>query len=256
MRMSSTSRLNRLLDAATTLTVIATGGALLWTLFVRSPEAQQTQPQVENVRGMRILRPLVTNANGDGVVAIVEFSDFQCPYCAQYARDVMPVIRQTLLDTGQARYVAMHFPIEAIHPFAPEAAEAAECASEEGRFWEMRSRLFDDTKRLGRAELIEHAQSVGVDVGRFRECLETGRTREKVRAHQAVGRRIGVMGTPSFFIGTVSKDGGIDLVKRIRGVVPASILIDEVQGVHESLNGIAQRLRDRFAFGPGRSDGN
>jgi protein-disulfide isomerase len=129
-------------------------------------------------------------------VTIVEFSDFQCPYCGR----VQPVIGQLMQRYGdRLRVVFRHYPLP-IHPLAPKAAEAAVCAADQGRFWEMHDKLFSDQAKLQVQDLKAKAAEVGLDAEAFGACLDAGRHEAAWRADRAEGDRIGVTGTPAFFV--------------------------------------------------------
>jgi len=130
-------------------------------------------------------------------VTIIEFSDFQCPFCARSA----PLPRQLVERyPGQVRVVYRHFPIDSIHPRARAAAEASACAHEQGRFWEYHDALFANARALEDADLERYAGGLSLDLGAFRACVAEGRYREAVERDLADGRSAGVSGTPSFFV--------------------------------------------------------
>jgi protein-disulfide isomerase len=129
-------------------------------------------------------------------VTIVEFSDFQCPYCAR----VNPTIEKVMAHYGdRVRLVFRDFPL-AIHPQAPKAHEAGRCAAEQGRFWPMHDRLFADQEALGVEGLKASASALGLDRARFDACLDSGRHAAAVKQDLAAGESAGVTGTPAFFI--------------------------------------------------------
>lgn len=131
----------------------------------------------------------------DAKVTIVEFSDFECPFCQR----AEPTVRQVMNDySGKVRLVYMQFPLS-FHPNAQKAAEANECAGDQGKFWEYHDRLFD-TAQLDTASLKAHAASLGMDTARFNQCLDSGANAAKVAAMQGMGSQNGVSGTPTFFI--------------------------------------------------------
>ena len=132
----------------------------------------------------------------DAPVTIVEFSEFQCPFC----RRVLPTLR-AVEDRyrGRIRLVFRHFPL-ARHKDAPKAAEAAECARDQGRFWEMHDRLFENAERLGVADLKRHARAVGLDGPSFDGCLDSGRHEGRWRRDLADAESYGASGTPMFFV--------------------------------------------------------
>ena len=150
---------------------------------------------------------------------LVEFADYECPFCARHAQTTAPTIKTNLLDSGDIRHVFFNFPL-AIHPHAQKAGEAAECAANQGRFWEMHERLFSDPKALDLPDLSRRAEIIGLDGTKFSACLESGETTAKVHADLEEGRRLGVNSTPAFFVGTVQPDGAVKLQKRINGAVP------------------------------------
>jgi protein-disulfide isomerase len=226
--MSFSNRVKSALDVGSTIAVIVAAGVLLWTLLIKQPAAAARPLQVEQVTGLQIDAAQITNVSGTGRIAIVEFSDFQCPFCRSYAKETLPTITRDLVDSGDVRYVAMHYPIEEIHPLAAGASEAAECAGRQGRFWEMHQRLFDNADALTPMQLGEHAQMLGLDQAQFDKCLTGHETLDKVHSDRAEGRRLGVRGTPAFFIGTVRPDGGIDLVTRIRGAANADVFAQQI----------------------------
>jgi predicted DsbA family dithiol-disulfide isomerase len=137
-----------------------------------------------------------TRGNPDAPVTIVEFSDFQCPYCAR-ARPAVNRVREVYGD--KVRFVFRHFPL-AFHGQAEKAGEAAACAGDQGRFWDMHDRLWANPGKLGVEDLKEHATALGLDEERFGQCLDSGRLAELVQKDIQAGARLGVSGTPAFFI--------------------------------------------------------
>jgi protein-disulfide isomerase len=133
----------------------------------------------------------------DAPVTIVEFSDFQCPYCSR----VTPVLKRLEESyPGKVRLVFRDFPLLQIHPQAAGAAEAAGCAHEQGKFWEMHDTLFAQQGRLKAEDLKQHAQAIGLDVEKYEACLQSGRRTEEWRKDLKDGEAHGVSSTPAFFI--------------------------------------------------------
>ena len=133
----------------------------------------------------------------------------------------MPRIEKDYVKPGKIRYSVREFPLEQIHPQAFKAAEAALCAGDQGKYWEMHVRLFEQQKALGEAELPGHARAVGLDEAAFTKCLAGGRHAERVRADLAEGQKAGVRGTPMFFIGVIDDAGtSVKVVRALRGAVP------------------------------------
>ncbi|MDP3238692.1 MAG: DsbA family protein [Myxococcales bacterium] len=129
-------------------------------------------------------------------VTIVEFADFQCPYCSK-ASDVVKKVAAEY--PGQVRIVFRHFPL-ANHPLAPRAAEASACANEQGKFWEYHDHLFANPRELEETALKAHAVTLGLDVKPFVDCLESGRMKAVVDKDKKDGEALGVNGTPAFFV--------------------------------------------------------
>ncbi len=139
-------------------------------------------------------------------VTIVEFSDYQCPFCLRYFQQTFEAIKQNFVDTGKVRYVFKDFPITQIHPQAPKAAESAECAGEQGRYWDMHDRLFQGQQAEWNQNpdalsiFYGYAEELDLDMNAFRECVESGRYTDEVASDLNEGMRAGVTGTPTFFI--------------------------------------------------------
>jgi protein-disulfide isomerase len=136
-------------------------------------------------------------------VTIVEFSDFQCPFCGKE----FPVIERVMKEyDGKVRLVFRHFPLD-FHPFAEKAAEAAACAADQGKFWELHDKMFTNQQKLAVDDLKGYAKSVGVDSAKFDKCLDSGEKKALVDADQKAGTEAGVNGTPAFFINGIFING-------------------------------------------------
>jgi protein-disulfide isomerase len=130
-------------------------------------------------------------------VTVVEFSDFQCPFCQRVA----PTLKQLKATYGdKIRIVWKDFPLTSIHPEAFKAAEAGNCAREQGKFWEFHDRLFANQQALQPDALKEHAAAVGLDTAAFNMCLDSAKHSDRVQQHIAAGTRLGINSTPAVFI--------------------------------------------------------
>lgn len=189
---------------------------------LRGATLEQVGPRIrehlEDERGREVVRALVGRANvevllepprvdvaadgpargpADAAVTIVEFSDFQCPYC----RSAAPVLDELLArHPDDVRLVYRHLPLDRIHPRARASALASECAREQGAFWKYHDLLFENAPALGDADLRGYAQKAGLDLARFDECVGSGRHAEKVNADAAAAEKIGITGTPAFVV--------------------------------------------------------
>jgi protein-disulfide isomerase len=148
--------------------------------------------------GERKRVPLSGESKGpaDALVTIVEFSDFQCPFCGR----VNPTLSKLMKEyPGKIRVFFKHFPL-AFHQDAPLASQAALAAGAQGKFWEMHDKLFENQQSLKRPDLERYAQDLGLDMGRFKEALDKGTYKARVDADTALGAQVGVSGTPAFFL--------------------------------------------------------
>lgn len=152
-------------------------------------------------------------------VAIIEFSDYQCPFCGRYEKDTYVQVIKDYVDTGKVKYVWRDLPLD-MHPNAQKAAEAANCAAAQGKFWEMHDRLFTNQQALAAADLTKHAEALNLNVGQFQTCLDSGRYAADVQADMADAGKMGINGTPTFLFGTVQPDGTVKVVKKMVGAQP------------------------------------
>ena len=140
----------------------------------------------------------------DAPVVLVEYGDYECPHCGR-AHSIVKAARQRLGE--DLAFVYRHFPLEQIHPNASLAAQAAEAAGAQGKFWPMHDQLFEHQHALHQTHLLVYAGALGLDVARFARELTTGVHARKVRDDFRGGVRSGVNGTPTFFINDVRFDG-------------------------------------------------
>jgi protein-disulfide isomerase len=143
----------------------------------------------------------------DAPLTLLEYGDYQCPYCGMAYVIVEDVIAQM---GDQMRFVFRHFPLVDLHPQAERAAEAAEAAGAQGKFWNMHHMLFQNQESLSDPFLLGYAQAVGLDLARFTDDLATGIYRRKVAEDFISGVNSGVNGTPTFFINDVKHEGPWD----------------------------------------------
>jgi protein-disulfide isomerase len=146
----------------------------------------------------------------DAPVTLVEFSDYQCPFCRRHVTSTFVELKKDYVDSGKVRYVYRDFPIDQIHPEARKAAEAAHCAGDQGKYWEMHEVLFAKQRQLKPEDLKVHAGAIGVDRATFDACLDQGKYAKAVNDDEAAGTSVGVTGTPTFFIGKTGADGTIE----------------------------------------------
>ena len=146
--------------------------------------------------------------NPDASITIVEFSDFQCPFCAKFHQTTLPQLEQNYISTGKVNFVYRDFPIQSIHPNAVPAALASECADDQGNFWEMHDIIFKNQGVWQGLEIPqaaslfkEYAVDLGLDSNEFDLCVDSGKHLEEIQNDLNDGRQYGVTGTPGFFVG-------------------------------------------------------
>ena len=136
-------------------------------------------------------------------VTIIEFSDFQCPFCQRFYQQTLPLIEENYVKTGKVRIVFRDFPL-GFHQNAQKSAEAAECADDQGKFWQYHDLLFEkgsgDGTGLAVVDLKKYAQQLGLNVAMFNNCLDSGKYANEVAKDLADGTSYGVSGTPAFFV--------------------------------------------------------
>lgn len=132
-------------------------------------------------------------------VTIVEFSDYQCPFCERFYLQTLDQLKKEYIDTGKVKLVYRDFPLE-FHPYAQKAAEAAECAGEQGKYYQMHNKLFENQVAIDIPDLKKYAKDIGLNTAQFNTCLDTGKMKSEVENDYQEGISYGVTGTPAFFI--------------------------------------------------------
>lgn len=142
----------------------------------------------------------------DATVTIIEFSEYQCPFCEKFFTQTLPLIEKNYINTGKARLVFRDFPL-GFHQYAQKAAEAAECADEQGKFWEYHDTLFKNQGSLEITSLKNYAKDLALDETTFNDCLDSGKMTAEVQKDIEDGSKYGVTGTPTFFINGIKLVG-------------------------------------------------
>ena len=162
-------------------------------------------------------------------VALIEYFDYQCPYCASFSSEAMPQLLADYILKGKVKYIVRNFPLEDIHSNALQAAEAAHCANDQGKFWPMHDVLMKNSDALDRPLLSVYAQRIGLDVKSFDKCVNSGGYALKIRESIAGATKIGVDGTPTFFLGVTNATGGkVVHLQRMEGDIPFPQLKDAI----------------------------
>jgi protein-disulfide isomerase len=173
----------------------------------------------------------------DAPITVVEYSDYQCPFCARSYRDVMPKLQEEYIDTGKLRFVMREYPLSSIHKNATNASMAALCAGDQGKYWEMHDLLFENQKQLGVDNLKSFASTIGLDTASFNECLDGKKTSGKVQKDMASASKLGMGGTPGFFIGLtdLTEPDKVELSVYLKGAKPIDAFRAAIDDLLESV---------------------
>lgn len=165
----------------------------------------------------------------DAPVTMVEFADYQCPFCRRFETQTFAQLKKDYIDTGKVRFVSRDLPLD-FHPNAPAAANATRCAGEQHKYWEMHDAIMTDPGTdLGPDAILKFAQGVSLDIPAFKTCLDQKRYVAEIQKDTADAGQLGISGTPSFVIGKTAKDQ-IDGL-RIVGAVPYSVFDSTIKGM-------------------------
>jgi protein-disulfide isomerase len=157
--------------------------------------------------------------SADAVVTLIEFSDYECPFCVRHFTETMPLLDRQYIQTGRIRYVFRDFPIDQLHPGAIRGHEAARCAADQGKFWDLHTRMFSPPGTHTDPQIEAKAAEAGVDIAALRTCLSSGRHLEEIRKTGAIASEFGATGTPAFFLGR--RDPATEQVRIVKAITGA-----------------------------------
>lgn len=144
----------------------------------------------------------------DAPVTIIAFEDFECPYCGEVWRTEKQILQEY---DGKVHFVFRDFPISSLHPHAEQAAEAAGCADDQGKFWAMHDQLFILQKNLNADSVVTAAEHSGLDMTEFTKCIQSGIHSTEIAADYAAGERAGVSGTPTYYFNGIQVQGALPI---------------------------------------------
>jgi protein-disulfide isomerase len=205
------------LDVASMVAVLIAATAVVWTLVAPSShERTSTEPIVPKEAVSIVGAP--TLGSPQAIAAIIEFSDFQCPYCARFAQQILPTIKEQYVDKGLVLIAFRQYPLVDIHRGAMRAAQAADCAAKQGKFWALHDRLFADVRAVADMTAEGYANAVGVQATSFLACMHEAPGNVTRDIEQ--GRALHVTGTPTLMIGQLEDSTRVK-VQRVMSGVPA-----------------------------------
>jgi len=190
--------------------VAVIGGGVIWYGSRGTPAAAPAASALPPLPATDGFRGFTLGADA-APIEVTEYSDFECPYCASFATVQMPVIREQLIATGKVRWRYRDFPLPT-HRYSRYAALAAQCAGEQGKFWEMHDQLFSNhqwaqTGKNPRSLFRDFAKSAGLDLDKYDACIDGQRYAGRIQASLQEGEALGIGGTPTFFVNGKRFDG-------------------------------------------------
>jgi protein-disulfide isomerase len=176
--------------------------------LLEKQQAKAAQPQEEAPTRAKIsdLNGVSMLGSKNAPITIVEFTDYQCPFCQRFHVTTFPELKKTYIDTGKVRFFSKDMPLD-FHPNAMRAALAARCAGEQGKFWELRDTMGANPNSLDIEHIVNFAGDLKLDTTALRACVDSGKYKEPVQRDVLEAMKIGANGTPTFVIGKSMGDG-------------------------------------------------
>ena len=141
----------------------------------------------------------------DAPLVMVEYTDYQCPFCNRFYTTTFTELKKQYIDTGKMRFISRDYPLE-FHQHSLKAAQATRCAGEQGKFWQMKDSLMTNYARITPDLITSLARDTAVDMSRFQACMEEGKYLPEIKEGMAAAQAVGINGTPSFIVGKVTGD--------------------------------------------------
>lgn len=204
------------LDAVTSLAVIVVAVVIIRPHLL--PVDRRTS-QIPIPSAPISLSDAATRGQRTAQVAILEFADFQCAFCARFATATLPALEEQYINTGKVLLAFQNLPLANIHPFATRAAEVAECARRQGKFWELHDRLYADQQHLAFTDLLKIATAVQVDDAKLATCISSDAP-AVIQRHVAYAQNVQIMSTPTFLVGRLQGDGRLLVKQTLTGATP------------------------------------
>lgn len=175
--------------------------------LLEQQQAKPGAPQKEGPKRAKLaLQAVPMLGSKDAPLTMVEFTDYQCPFCRQFYTSTFADLKKNYIDTGKVRFYSRDLPLD-FHPDAMRAAQAGRCAAEQGQFWQMRDLMAANPGKLDMENLVADAGGLKMDVRAFRVCVESEKNKNAVQTDVLEAMKIGAEGTPSFVVGKSTPDG-------------------------------------------------
>jgi protein-disulfide isomerase len=214
------------LRTALLILIILTSFALIGgqAAFAQSTNASDPRNIILNVGNQ------TSKGDKNAKLILIEFADYQCPFCGRHFRETEPQIERDYVKTGKVKFIFWDFPLKS-HKNAFKAAETARCAHDQGKYWELHDRLFANQESLSLQDLSRHAQAIGLDLRTFQVCLDSGKHEAEVRKDMDEAVKVGVKLTPTFFLGLTEPDNPkVKIEKTILGAKPYTAFKETIDG--------------------------
>ena len=218
------------LDLVTTVTMLLGSASIValvatryFSMPVRTPHATVDVIPKDPIS----LDRATVRGNAAATIGVLEFADYQCPFCAQIERTaIQPVVRE-YVEPGKIRLAYLELPLTQIHPLALNASKTALCAGNQGKYWPVHDALFGNHDKLDETHVRSLALAASVDVAALSTCLKDDAVGKRVAADALMARTLGVSGTPTLFFGIIQADGRLKVTKRLHGMQP----IDAIRNI-------------------------
>ena len=191
----------------------------------KAPAAKPFEPRDVMITGAAVM------GEANARVTLIEYSDYQCPYCSRHSKQTMPEIIKNYVNEGKVKFLMREFPIPSLHPRATAASEAALCAGNQGKYWEMSDALFSNQRKLSDEDLLGYASEIGLDTDEFNSCFAQKEYAEQINKDVQEGQQMGVRGTPSFVLGLTdpADSNKIKVTKFVRGARDYATFSKEIE---------------------------
>lgn len=193
---------------------------------IRVAGTQPTRPVAKAPKEMSLNDPYFMGED-DARVMVVEFTDYQCPFCARHSKNVFPEIKKNFVDTGKIRYAIRDYPL-GFHSQAKSAAIAANCVGEQGKYWDMHEILFNNSGSLSSDFYAQQVEQLGLNVEKYQTCVDKSDSTKNIEQSLADGNKYGVTGTPKFFVGVIKEDKLIN-IKAISGAQSYNVFASAIE---------------------------
>lgn len=212
-------RFKSVADGVVTAAILTTCAILVWSVLGRQTRAV-TRPELQLPTAPLSIAHAPQKGKLTAKVGLVVFSDFQCPYCGAFARDLWPTIEREYVSTGKVLVIFRNLPANSIHPLATGAAAAAVCGDQQGHFWDIHDRLFSRPQRIDASGILDHARAAALDLSTFKECTAAQKTLDLIASDGEIARDLSISSTPTFLVGRLVESQQLVVTAAIQGYQP------------------------------------